>query len=125
MTQNEKIAKVMNWRLVNAAYEFNGSKRKGYVDEHGALVCTRHFDPEHDMHHAKLLQARIVDDGYIVDLEFDKSVAYQGGYMTTAGAYIYEPDKPIGLTKKPIAFVGRQTESSAIVALFCKVYKIA
>lgn len=112
MTTNEQIAKVMGWEFILNAYEFNGVRHWGYVDKNGAPVGTKSFDPGKYIDHAKLLQQRMVDDGWLLKMltNHDKEYALFATRNSCEGVYLE------GCWKKK--------EPAAIVSLFCKVYEI-
>ena len=111
MTQYEQIAEKLGWyrgkRGVDRNYYFSGKGKN--------IICQCSFDffnPEIEIEQSKLLQARMVADGWIVEITnyiaapFFCAMALHG--KGGVGRTIAEAD----------------TEPAALHALFCKVYNI-
>lgn len=112
MTTTQAIVESMGWKLIPHAYEFNGMHHWGYVDKNGSLICTKSFDPQNDISHAKLLQARLVEDGWIIEI-----TNYIASPKFCAVAFVGPGD-----VRRVIAEAS--TEPAAIVSLYCKIKRI-
>ena len=99
MTRNEKIAEKMGWIYLSENIA---------VPPKGELIeC---FDPEHNIVHAKLLQARMVADKHLIKIMNN----WDGEYMAES----------VLSCKNSIISDWCADEPAALHALFCKVYNI-
>jgi hypothetical protein len=112
MTQNERIAKVMGWRLL-------GIRRQtryvdGYVDGSGCVLYLSDLEtPSGLLWFSKLLQARMVKDGWEIK-NYNATDVCQA-LARRCGETDYK------ICSNPM---GEDEEPAAIVELFCKVYGI-
>jgi hypothetical protein len=108
VTITKQIANIMGWEYV---YYLDPSLGKYWADKNGEYVCN-HLDFQYYLPHAKLLQARMVDDGWDV-------------YVGQRSGMIYYPFKSwASKGKEQIEILATDTEPAAIVELFKKVYGI-
>jgi hypothetical protein len=103
MQRNKRIAEMMRWTELSPEY-----------DTHDFSADYQAFNL-YDMDCAKLLQQRIVDDGWCVQIEHcktaqDKMIFYASVYACGGGRSIHR--------------VSAETEPAVVVELFCKVYDI-
>jgi hypothetical protein len=100
MTRNERIAEKMGW-TVDKGYCFdNYNNCVAALDDIGIVIDV-----------AKLLQDRMVEDGWMISATFDKDTFGENVFIFRA--------------IKDVEFIEwSDTEPAALVALFCKVYGI-
>jgi len=115
MTRNEQIAEKLGWyrgkRGVDRNYYFSGKGKN--------IICQCSFDffnPEIEIEQSKLLQAKMVADGWGIEMRCYK---FEDGLRYNRFCAIDDGD-----WNDP-AFTGyADTEPAALHALFCKVYDI-
>jgi hypothetical protein len=105
MTRNERVAEKMKWRLTGVG------KQKRYVDSAGCVLYLSDLEtPGGFLWFAKLLQARMVEDGWIIRMVTDIS----GISFTAEKGDLFFSSRKLNLHEEP----------AALVELFCKVYDI-
>lgn len=111
---NAEIAKVMGGKLWG---EWGENLEYGPIINHDRTLVME-FDPQNNIVHAKLLQAKMNRDGWIVGIEvWPKSFRILAGKQPKLG---YAPEGKI----MPIieCWEEADTEPAALVALFEKIY---
>ena len=104
-TRNEAIAEKMGYRLV---IDDDIYPTEWWEDNKGEIVSTDAEIDFNDIFMAKLLQARMVENGWVIEIS-----VFPGRFFATAKSLYGEFDSEA------------ETEQSALVELFCKVYEIA
>ena len=114
MTRNIKIAEIMGWELVDY---LDPSLGKHWANKNGEYICD-HLQFRTYLPHAKLLQAKMVADGWHIVIAQHSPDCFSA----TAWKDIFEDKKYITEIEH---YVQRaNTEPAALVALFVKVYNI-
>jgi len=114
MTRNEKIAEVMGWELVDY---LDPSLGKHWANKNGEYICD-HLQFRTYLPHAKLLQAKMVADGYQFYFSQDNE------HGTTATAFVLIDGKEWDEISVHLETYSPNDEPAAIFELFCKVFNI-
>ncbi len=106
MTRNERIAQIMGW--------VRDKKSKCWINaETKTVECDPYFNPDKFIDHAKLLQTRLIDDGWRIDMTAEKHFDGKFDMFTF-----------IATDKEEIRGTTMKSESTALAELFRKVYGI-